>query len=137
MLGLDSAGRQDSRQPGTPDADAVWLKGTVSHWDPRTWEGAVRAADGTEYKLAVGVLARSGLTTLIVGLRDARTVCAAFAAVRDGIYDTVVLGGAGISAALGNFGDIFERHDRPCWWSEKLWVPYLDDPGFWLAGCSV
>jgi hypothetical protein len=54
-------------QPGTPDGDRVWLRGMVSHWNPRTWEGAVRAANGTEYRLAVGVLVRSGLTTLIVG----------------------------------------------------------------------
>jgi hypothetical protein len=53
-------------QPGTTEADVVWLM-IVSHWDPRAREGAVGASDGTEYKLAVVGLARSGLTTLVIG----------------------------------------------------------------------
>jgi hypothetical protein len=56
-------------QPGAPEAEGRWLRGMVLTWNPRTWEGSVRAADGMEYRLAVGVLARSGLVTLVPGMK--------------------------------------------------------------------
>jgi hypothetical protein len=55
--------------PAAPEDEGVWLKGQIMSWSPRTWEGSVRAANGKEYKLATGVLARSGLTSLVVGMR--------------------------------------------------------------------
>jgi hypothetical protein len=51
--------------PGTPEADARWVHGVVTTWNPRTHEGMIRAADGSEYRLADGVLMRSGLVSLI------------------------------------------------------------------------
>jgi hypothetical protein len=56
-------------QPGAPEADAVWLRGQVLTWNRRTWLGSVRVSDGREIPLAVGVLVRSGLTTLVVGMK--------------------------------------------------------------------
>jgi hypothetical protein len=56
-------------QPGTPEAEGRWLRGMVLTWNPRTWEGSVRAADGMEYRFAVGVLARSGMVTLVPGMK--------------------------------------------------------------------
>ena len=53
--------------PGTPEADGVWKRGQVLTFKPRDWTGMVRAGDGGEYRLADGVMARSGLTTLIIG----------------------------------------------------------------------
>ena len=52
-------------QPGTPEADARWVHGVVTTWNPRTHEGMIRAADGAEYPLSDGVLMRSGLVSLI------------------------------------------------------------------------
>jgi hypothetical protein len=56
-------------QPNTPQTEAIWLRGQVLTWNPRTWLGSVRVSDGREIPLAVGVLARSGLTTLVVGMK--------------------------------------------------------------------
>jgi hypothetical protein len=49
--------------------DFVWLRGQVQSFNPRDWSGSVRSADGKEFPLSVGVMARNGLTTLIVGMR--------------------------------------------------------------------
>jgi hypothetical protein len=56
-------------QPGTPEAEGRWLRGVVATWNARTHEGMILAADGAEYRLADGVLMRSGLVTLIAGMR--------------------------------------------------------------------
>jgi hypothetical protein len=49
--------------------DGVWQKGMVLSFNPRTLEGAVRASDGKEYSLAAGCLMKSGLVTLVPGMR--------------------------------------------------------------------
>ena len=54
-------------QPGTPEAEGRWLRGQVLSFNLRDWTGMVRSSDGGEYRLADGVLMRSGLTTLIIG----------------------------------------------------------------------
>jgi hypothetical protein len=56
-------------QPGAPEADGVWQKGMVLSFNPRTLEGTVRAKDGKEYPLAAGCLMKSGLVTLVPGMR--------------------------------------------------------------------
>jgi hypothetical protein len=49
--------------------DGVWQKGMVLSFNPRTLEGSVRASDGKEYSLAAGCLMKSGLVTLVPGMR--------------------------------------------------------------------
>jgi hypothetical protein len=55
--------------PGTPEADGIWKCGQVLTFNPRTWEGMLRASDGSEYPLSHGALAHSGLVTLIPGMK--------------------------------------------------------------------
>jgi hypothetical protein len=49
--------------------DGVWQRGMVLSFNPRTLEGTVRAKDGKEYRLAAGCLMKSGLVTLVPGMR--------------------------------------------------------------------
>jgi hypothetical protein len=70
---VERTGRRRSEpalaMPGTPEAEGRWLRGVVATWNARTHEGMILAADGAEYRLADGVLMRSGLVTLIAGMR--------------------------------------------------------------------
>jgi hypothetical protein len=49
--------------------DGVWQRGIVLSFNPRTWEGSVRAGDGRKFPLAAGALARSGFVTLVPGMK--------------------------------------------------------------------
>jgi hypothetical protein len=55
--------------PGSPEDGSFWAKGMVLTFNPRTHEGAVRARDGKEYRLAPRCLMDSGLVTLVPGMR--------------------------------------------------------------------
>jgi hypothetical protein len=49
--------------------DGVWQRGQITRWNPRTHEGMVRAQDGREFPVAAGCLMKSGLVTLVPGMR--------------------------------------------------------------------
>jgi hypothetical protein len=55
--------------PGSPEEDAFWVKAMVLRFNPRDYTGAVRIDNGKEFPLGSAVLMRSGLVTLIVGMR--------------------------------------------------------------------
>jgi hypothetical protein len=67
---VERTGRRGATPMVHPEEDApVWTRGQVLTFNPRNWTGSVRSADGLEYKIADGTLARSGLMTLVVGMR--------------------------------------------------------------------
>jgi hypothetical protein len=56
-------------QPSASESEGAWQRGMVLTFNPRTWEGSIRGGDGKEYPLGGGALARSGLVTLVPGMK--------------------------------------------------------------------
>jgi hypothetical protein len=67
---VERTGRRGAAPMVQRDEDVpVWKRAQILTWNMRDWTGTVRSVDGLEYKIADGTLARSGLMTLVVGMR--------------------------------------------------------------------